>query len=68
MSHVLRFGSFEFETSAGQLRKSGLRVRLRDQPSKVLASLLEHPGEWSRASNCNTSSGVTPFSLISRTV
>ena len=39
------FGAFEADLHAGELRKHGLRVRLQDQPFKVLAQLLEHPGE-----------------------
>ena len=45
MSHVVRFDCFEADLSVGQLRKRGIRIRLRDQPFEVLASLLEHPGQ-----------------------
>ena len=41
----LRFGVFEADLRAGELRKNGLRVRLQEQPFQVLALLLEHPGE-----------------------
>jgi hypothetical protein len=41
----LRFGVFELDLRAGELRKHGLRVRLQEQPFQVLAKLLEHPGE-----------------------
>src|SRR5262249_44170226 len=41
----LRFGVFEVNLRAGELRKHGLRVRLQEQPFRVLALLLEHPGE-----------------------
>jgi len=41
----LRFGVFELDLRAGELRKHGLRVRLQEQPTQVLAMLLEHPGE-----------------------
>jgi TolB-like protein/DNA-binding winged helix-turn-helix (wHTH) protein/Flp pilus assembly protein TadD len=41
----LRFGAFEIDTCAGELRKHGLRIRLQEQPFQVLAVLLEHPGE-----------------------
>src|SRR6202035_5887508 len=40
----LRFGVFELDLQAGQLRKHGLRVRLQEQPFQVLVMLLEHPG------------------------
>jgi TolB-like protein len=45
MSHIARFDCFEVDLAAGQLRKRGARIRLRDQPFQVLASLLERPGE-----------------------
>jgi TolB-like protein/DNA-binding winged helix-turn-helix (wHTH) protein/Flp pilus assembly protein TadD len=41
----LRFGVFEVDLRAGQLTKRGLRVRLQEQPFRVLAMLLENPGE-----------------------
>jgi len=41
----LRFGVFELDLLAGELRKHGLRVRLQQQPFRVLAMLLDHPGE-----------------------
>jgi TolB-like protein/DNA-binding winged helix-turn-helix (wHTH) protein/Flp pilus assembly protein TadD len=44
-SRRLRFGIFEVDLHAGELRKHGLRVRLQEQPFQVLARLLEHPGE-----------------------
>jgi len=41
----LRFGTFELDLRAGELRKHGLRIRLQEQPFQVLAMLLEQPGE-----------------------
>ena len=41
----LRFGVFDLDLRAGELRKHGLRVRLQEQPLQVLAVLLEHPGD-----------------------
>src|SRR6201997_1134832 len=41
----IRFGVFELDLRAGELRKNGLRVRLQQQPFEILAMLLEHPGE-----------------------
>src|SRR6202035_1223631 len=41
----LRFGVFELDLRAGELRKHGLLVRLQEQPFQVLAMLLEQPGE-----------------------
>jgi TolB-like protein/DNA-binding winged helix-turn-helix (wHTH) protein/Tfp pilus assembly protein PilF len=45
LSHTLRFDDFELDTRAGQLRKRGMKLRLRGQPLQVLAILLEHAGE-----------------------
>jgi TolB-like protein/DNA-binding winged helix-turn-helix (wHTH) protein/Tfp pilus assembly protein PilF len=41
----LRFGVFELDFRAGELRKHGLRIRLQEQPFQVLAMLVEHSGE-----------------------
>jgi DNA-binding winged helix-turn-helix (wHTH) protein len=42
---IARFGIFELDLSAGELRKSGVKLRLQGQPFQVLALLLEHAGE-----------------------
>jgi DNA-binding winged helix-turn-helix (wHTH) protein len=42
---VYRFGVFEADAGSGELRKSGVRMRLQDQPFQVLVVLLERPGE-----------------------
>jgi TolB-like protein/Flp pilus assembly protein TadD len=42
--HV-RFGQFEMDEHAGELRKDGIKVRLQEQPLQILQILLEHPGE-----------------------
>ena len=42
---VARFGSFEVSFQSGEVRKSGLRIRVQQQPMKLLEILLEHPGE-----------------------
>ena len=39
-----RFGVFELDKHSGELRKGGTRIRLQDQPLKVLTALLEQPG------------------------
>ena len=41
----LRFGVFEVDLRAGELRKHGLRVRIQEQPFQVLAMLVQHAGE-----------------------
>src|SRR5215813_4676570 len=42
---VLRFGTYEFDPHAGELRKAGIRIKVQQQPLKLLEILLEHPGE-----------------------
>lgn len=44
-SRIARFGLFELDLSAGELRKSGVKLRLQGQPFHVLALLLERAGE-----------------------
>ena len=41
---IIRFATFELDLQAGELRKRGLRLKLRGQPFQVLAILLERPG------------------------
>src|SRR5208337_498618 len=43
--HRVQFGVFEADLKAGELRRSGVRVRLQGQPFKLLAALIERPGE-----------------------
>lgn len=42
---VYRFGSFELDPRAGELRKHGIRIKLQDQPLQIFLLLLEHPGD-----------------------
>src|SRR5580692_840620 len=44
-SRVLRFDGFELDVRAGELRKSGVKLRLQGQPIQVLAALLNNAGE-----------------------
>jgi eukaryotic-like serine/threonine-protein kinase len=41
----IRFGPYEADLAAGELRKNGRLIRLQEQPFQVLAVLLERPGE-----------------------
>jgi DNA-binding winged helix-turn-helix (wHTH) protein len=41
----LRFGVFEADLRTGRLTKNGRRVRLQEQPFRLLATLLEEPGQ-----------------------
>ena len=45
LSKIMRFGAFEVDLDAGEIRKQGLRLRIQEQPFQVLAALLEAPGE-----------------------
>jgi Tol biopolymer transport system component/DNA-binding winged helix-turn-helix (wHTH) protein len=45
LPRVLRFGTFEVDVPAGELRKNGLKLKLQEQPFQVLCVLVEHPGE-----------------------
>lgn len=40
-----RFGVFEADAATGELRRQGLRIRLKAQPFRLLLMLLERPGE-----------------------
>jgi DNA-binding winged helix-turn-helix (wHTH) protein len=42
---VFRFGTFEADVRAGELRKQGLRIKLQEQPFQVLTVLLRSSGE-----------------------
>jgi len=44
-SGITRFGVFELDLAAGELRKNGTKLRLQDQPFQVLALLLERVGD-----------------------
>lgn len=41
----VRFGSFDVDLRAGELRKGGVKIKLQGQPLEVLALLLEQPGQ-----------------------
>jgi DNA-binding winged helix-turn-helix (wHTH) protein/tetratricopeptide (TPR) repeat protein len=41
---ISRFGIFELDLESGDLRKGGRKIRLADQPFRVLRILLERPG------------------------
>jgi len=42
---LVRFGVFEADLRAGELRRNGVRVRLQDLPFRMLTVLLSRPGE-----------------------
>ena len=43
----IRFGVFELDIEARELRKRGVKVKLQQQPFEVLLLLLQSPGEVS---------------------
>ena len=45
LPHAVRFGPFELDLVTGELRRSGLRLSLQDQPFRILALLVRRPGE-----------------------
>jgi len=42
---LVRFGTFEVDLPAGELRKGGVKLKLTGQPFQVLSILLERPGQ-----------------------
>jgi TolB-like protein len=42
---TIRFGVFEADFRAGELRKRGVKVKLQEQPLQILEMLLQHPGQ-----------------------
>jgi TolB-like protein/DNA-binding winged helix-turn-helix (wHTH) protein/Tfp pilus assembly protein PilF len=42
---VVRFGTYEVSFQSGEVRKSGIRVKVQQQPMKLLEILLERPRE-----------------------
>ena len=45
LTGVIRFGVYEVDPRAGELRRRGVKVKIQEQPFQVLALLLERPGE-----------------------
>ena len=43
--NVVHFGAFELDLQRAELRKQGVKVKLQEQPLKVLQLLLENPGQ-----------------------
>ena len=42
---ICRFEDFEVDLDAGEVWKAGRRLKVQDQPLKILAALLQRPGE-----------------------
>src|SRR5579884_565421 len=43
--HPIGFGVFEVDLHTGELRKQGVRIKLREQPFQILVLLLAHAGD-----------------------
>ena len=59
-SAVVRFGVFEVDLRAGELRKNGSKLKLAGQPFQVLTILLERPREV--VTRCRSACGRTLLS------
>ena len=44
-SQIIRFSAFELDVRAGELRRQGVKVKLQDQPLRILQMLLANPGQ-----------------------
>jgi TolB-like protein/DNA-binding winged helix-turn-helix (wHTH) protein/Tfp pilus assembly protein PilF len=44
-ARIVRFGLFEIDLRAGELRKNGIKIKLQEQPFQVLVTLLQHAGD-----------------------
>ena len=42
---IVRFGTYEVSLRSGEVRKAGVKIRVQQQPMKLLKILLERPGE-----------------------
>jgi TolB-like protein/Tfp pilus assembly protein PilF len=42
-SQIIRFGTFELDVRGGELRKQGVKIKLQEQPLRMLEMLLSHP-------------------------
>jgi TolB-like protein/DNA-binding winged helix-turn-helix (wHTH) protein/Tfp pilus assembly protein PilF len=45
LQHLMHFADFEVDLRAGELRKEGVKIRLQEQPFRVLTILLDFAGE-----------------------
>src|SRR5580658_10562657 len=44
-ARIIRFGLYEVDLAARELRRDGAKVKLQDRPFEVLTILIERPGE-----------------------
>ena len=48
MGKLVRFGLFELDLRAGELRKNGVKIKLQEQPFQILAMLGKVSGKIQR--------------------
>ena len=64
---ILRFGTFEVDPRAGELRKQRKRIKLQDQPFQVKSVLLQRPGgvmTWTRRKAAVTAAAVLALAAL----
>jgi DNA-binding winged helix-turn-helix (wHTH) protein len=42
---ILCFGAFEVDVASGELRRQGLKIKLQDQPFRLLVLLVDRAGD-----------------------
>ena len=52
---ILRFGVFELNLKGGELRRSGVLIKLQRQPFKLLSLLATHSGQLRLVTETNAS-------------
>jgi DNA-binding winged helix-turn-helix (wHTH) protein len=58
------FGVFELDMLSGELRKAGTRVKLQEQPLRVLIALLNSPGKVVTREEFQSGAGFANLSKI----
>ena len=61
---VVRFGTYEVSVELGEVRKTGVKIRIQHQPLKLLEVLLERPAEVVNEGNCAAESRPSTSQLI----
>ena len=54
---VIRFSTYELDVRAGELRKQGVRIKLQEQPFRILEMLLANPGQVVTREESSTRAG-----------
>ena len=67
-AQTVRFGPFELDLRAAELRHNGTKTRLPEQPFQVLVALLEHQAEVVTQKSCASACGGRTLSSISSRV